>query len=291
MIYELVTECIDAEKQRGLRPETLKELTRYLHEFAGYCQHKIDRMEDMTSDFLREYVMIRSKDRGKELKKAVVWSLRKLGAFMVLCGKLENNPAKPLRHPKFPPRSKLPIYLKEDEIRTLLVHAANHMEKRDFAVLSLITATGMRPSAVSALLKNHFSFSRGYIIETLKGGGFKKTALSESACIILNTYLAGRKDHSPALFLSNRHRPVSIPWVQRMVREAGIDAGLKTPLTCNILRHTFAVYAADRHGKTITKTLMGHRRLCTTAVYTHLSARHFQALMNRHPFPKGGENG
>lgn len=291
MIHGLVTECINAERQRGLRPETLKELNRYLHEFAGYCQHKLDRLEDMTSDFLREYVMIRGRDRGSELKKAVVWSLRKFGAYMVLRGRLESNPAEPLRHPKLSPRNKLPNYLKEDELRTLLVHAANHMGKRDFAVVSLIAATGMRPSAVAALQKNHFSFSRGYIIERLKGGGFKKTALPESVCIILQSYLAGRKDHSLALFLSDRNRPVSIGWIQRMVKAAGKDAGLKNPLTCNMLRHTFAVHAADRHGKTITKTLMGHRRLCTTAVYTHLSARHFRTLMNRHPFRNGGENG
>lgn len=55
---------MDAKRQRGLRPETLKELNRYLHEFAGYCQHKLDRLEDMTPDFLRDYVMTRAKTGG-----------------------------------------------------------------------------------------------------------------------------------------------------------------------------------------------------------------------------------
>ncbi len=84
MIYQLVAECIDSERQRGLRPETLKELKRYLHEFADYCQSKLNKLEDMTSDFLREYVMIRGKDRDKSVKKAVVWCLRKFGAYIVL---------------------------------------------------------------------------------------------------------------------------------------------------------------------------------------------------------------
>ena len=80
MIYQLVTECIDFEKQRGLRPETLKELNRYLQEVAAYCQDKLEQLEDMTSDFLREYIMIRGKDRGNDLKKtgmepAKIWRL------------------------------------------------------------------------------------------------------------------------------------------------------------------------------------------------------------------------
>ena len=179
---------------------------------------------------------------------------------------METNPAKPLRHPKISPRSKLPQYFKEEQLRVLLVHAANHMGKRDFAIVALIASTGMRPSSVAALQKNHFSLSRHYIIETLKGGGYKKTALNESVCTILQAYLDSRTDNCLAMFLTDRNRPVS-------------------------LRHTFAVYAADRHGKIVTKALMGHRKLCTTAVYTHLSARHFRVLMNRHAFNNGGHNG
>ena len=291
MIYQLVTECIDFEKGRGLRPETLKELNRYLQEIAAYCQDKLEQLEDMTSDFLREYIMIRGKDRGNDLKKALVWSLRKFGAYLVLRGRMETNPAKPLRHPKISPRSKLPQYFKEEQLRVLLVHAANHMGKRDFAIVALIASMGMRPSAVAALQKNHFSPSRHYIIETLKGGGYKKTALNESVCTILQAYLDSRTDNCLAMFLTIRNQPVSIGWIQRMVKEEGRDAGFKVPLTCNLLRHTFAVYAADRHGKIVTKALMGHRKLCTTAVYTHLSARHFRVLMNRHAFNNGGHNG
>jgi site-specific recombinase XerD len=53
-----------------------------------------------------------------------------------------------------------------------------------------------------------------------------------------------------------------------------------------MLRHTFAVHASDRHGKTITKALMGHHKLTTTAVYTHLSAKRFRGLMNLHAYHK-----
>jgi site-specific recombinase XerD len=288
MVYQLINDCIDTERQRGLRPETIKELKRYLHEFADYCQPKLQRLEDMTSDFLREYVMFRGNDRDKSVKKAVVWCLRKFGAYLVLRGKLVKNPAKPLRHPKISPRKELPQYLKKDELQALLIHTSNHACQRDFTILALIASTGMRPSAIAALQKNHFSSSGQYIIETLKGGGLKKTALNESVCMLLQAYLDSRTDKSLAMFLTDRSKPMYIGLVQKLVKDAGKIAGLKTSLTCNILRHTFAVHAADRHGKTITKTLMGHRKLSTTAVYTHLSASHFRVLMNSHPLNNGG---
>jgi len=284
MMYELVTGCIESEKERGLSKETLKELERYLHEFATYCQKKLKNLEDMTSDYLREYVMTRGKDRGKDLKKAVVWSLRKLGAYLVLRGNLVKNPAKPLRHPKRSPREQLPEFLKKDELRELLVYSSKHLCKRDFLIVALLCSTGMRPSAIVALKRNCFSFSQKYIIEKAKGGGFKKTALNDAVCDLLQDYLDHRKDKSLAMFLTDHQKPVSIGGVQILVKKTGVNTGLQSPLTCNKIRHTFAVHAADRHGKTVTKALMGHRKLSTTAVYTHLSARHFKHLINTHPF-------
>jgi len=38
MIYELLNDCIENETERGIEKTTLKDLTRYLHEFADYCQ-------------------------------------------------------------------------------------------------------------------------------------------------------------------------------------------------------------------------------------------------------------
>jgi len=40
MIFELVNDCIELEAERGIAKTTIKELNRYLHEFANYCQQK-----------------------------------------------------------------------------------------------------------------------------------------------------------------------------------------------------------------------------------------------------------
>ena len=82
MIYELVNDCIESEAERGIEKTTLKELNRYLHEFADYCQQIPITVEQISSDLLRRYVQYRGKGRGPNLVKAVVWSLRKFSAFL-----------------------------------------------------------------------------------------------------------------------------------------------------------------------------------------------------------------
>jgi site-specific recombinase XerD len=82
-----------------------------------------------------------------------VWSLRKFGAYLVLRSILPENPAKPLRHPKMSPRSQLPRYLSETQLKTLLHSAAQKLNKREFAIVGLICSTGMRPFFSVAALK------------------------------------------------------------------------------------------------------------------------------------------
>ncbi len=145
MIFELVNDCIKFETERGIAKTTLKELSRYLHEFADYCQQNQIIVEQLSSEFMRRYVQHRGRGLGPNLIKAVVWSLRKFGAFLVLRNILSENPARSLRHSKMSPRSQLPKYLSQHQLKTLLNSAAQKPNKRDFAIVGLICSTGMRP--------------------------------------------------------------------------------------------------------------------------------------------------
>lgn len=84
MIYEHVNDCIQLETERDIAKTTPKELSRYLHEFADYCQQNQIIVEQISSDFMRQTVQYRGRGLGPNLIKAVVWSLRKFGAFLAL---------------------------------------------------------------------------------------------------------------------------------------------------------------------------------------------------------------
>lgn len=222
-------------------------------------------------------------DSGPNLKKAVVWSLRKFGKFLSLIQLVADDPAKNLRHPKFNPRSELPDYLSETELRTLLEYAANNRNERDFAIISLLATTGLRPKEVTSIKLNDTYLNKNYMNVRVKGGWIKKTAISISMVYVLSCYLATRQDDFNALFVNKKGNPISVAWLQHFVKNIGKDASLSTSLTSNCLRHTFATHAADKLGKIKTKALMGHQHLCTTEVYTHLSPRHFKGVTKCHP--------
>ena len=64
MIYEHVNDCIKFETERGIAKTTLKELSRYLHEFVDYCQQNQIIAEQISSDFMRQYVQYQGKGHG-----------------------------------------------------------------------------------------------------------------------------------------------------------------------------------------------------------------------------------
>ena len=288
----LVQLCLKAEQDRDLAKNSMEELKRYLSEFTKYCEsHGIHSVKDFTPEFLKCYADQRCEGAGPNLKKALVWSLRKFGRHLALLQIVKDDPARNLRHPKFHPRSELPEYLSATQLRQLLEHGARNRGQRDFAILSLLAATGLRPNEIVTIKRNDVHLRQHRIDVHVKGGWVKKTPLSSSMAAVLADYLAPRDDDSPALFVNTRGRPISVSWVQRMVKAAGKEAGLSLSLTCNHLRHTFGTHAADQNGKVVTKALMGHQRLATTEIYAHLSPRYFKSLMNSHPYQRVREKG
>ena len=280
----LIQRCLKVEQDRKLSVNSIKELKRYLMELCKHCKVKgISSPTQLHPDFLRKYSEYRCVNACPNLKKAVVWSLRKFGKFLNLIQVVSDDPAKNLRHPKFHPRSKLPEYLSETELRKLLEYAANNKGKRDFTIISLIATTGLRPKEITSIKRCDIHSNNHYINVQVKGGWLKKTHISFSMSALLSNYLAARKDESEFLFVNTREKPISVAWLQRFVKDIGKDANLSIPLTSNCLRHTFATHAADKHGKITTKALMGHQRLTTTEIYTHLSPRHFKTVTISHP--------
>ncbi len=143
-IPALVKRCLEFQKQ-NLSKNSVKELRRYFNEFVSYCKDQgISSPDELTPIFLKTFLDHRCKDVGATTKKAVVWSLRKLGRFMALLQVVKRDPAQDLRHPEIHPRSELPAYLSENDLRKLMEYVSLQ-DYQEFAIISLMTGTGLRP--------------------------------------------------------------------------------------------------------------------------------------------------
>lgn len=277
--------CLAAERDRGLRPRSLVELDRYLTSFVAYCrEHRVTGPAQLTPELMRAFVLWRSSGGGSPLVKAAVWSLRKLGCHLTLSQVTDSNPAAALHHPREDPRVRLPRFLDATELRALLATAARHADQRDLAIIGLMATAGLRPNDVAGLKRGDVNLAEQRIDHRTKGGWCKGTPLSLAMTSLFASYLESRTDSCAAAFVNSRQQPVTVSFIQRLVRAAGDAAGLGFPLTCNHLRHTFATHAADRHGKVVTKALLGHSGLSRTEVYLHLSARRFKVVVRLHPY-------
>ena len=173
-IKQLVNDCLEFEANRGLAEKTIKELERYLNELAGYCQKKgLYTSHDLSPQVLKDYVEGCWERGNFPLVKAVVWAIRKFGAYLSLLQIVAENPARYLRHPKIPKRAHLPEYLSAAQLRQLLRKCATTRSFQDFTILSLLASTGLRTNEIVTLRQDKVYLSKKRV--DLRGLGKKDT--------------------------------------------------------------------------------------------------------------------
>ena len=104
-------------------------------------------------------------------------------------------------------------------------------------------------------------------------------------------YLNIRKNitaETNALFLSNYNKRISATTIRRIVKIASLLANIDNKTySVHTLRHTCAtlLYRAGIHIKTI-QAFLGHVRIDTSEIYTHLYNKDVEDAMLGHPLSK-----
>ena len=287
LMKELVESCIESEVERNASASTVAECGRCLRRATKALAEKgIEDASLLTPAHLRDYVVACGEKYKPPTIKTIVWALRKFGNFLVLQGILASDPAIDLHHPKLSPRRNLPGYLSASQLRQLLTTATEFCSLSDLVILSLLATTGARPHEIASLRLCNVRASYTRVDYLAKGGWYKPTPVSLQMTPLLKAHCETLDPESVYCFYNTRGKQATVSWIQRMVRAVGEQAGLPMRLTPKLLRHTFATHAADRHGKSIAKALLGHSSDQSTDVYVHLSARRFKGSMNQHPYQK-----
>lgn len=204
-------------------------------------------------------------------------------------GKVAGNPAALLSAPK--QRRKLPTFVKEDDMDALLdeaVFGEGYEACRDRMIIMCFYLTGMRLSELVGLDIGDVDMGQSVIKVFGKRSKERVIPFGAEMKKELETYLESRflqQAGCNALFVSAAGRRISHSAVYRMVREklSGVTSvAKKSP---HVLRHSFATALLNNNAELgAVKELLGHERLATTEVYTHLTFEELKRFYNKaHP--------
>lgn len=176
-----------------------------------------------------------------------------------------------IEHIPFPRQpKKLPVVLSPAEVQRLLAAVRD----QQLRVLLMTTyAAGLRLSEVIHLQVSDIDSQR-MVIRVRQGKGQKDryVMLSPKLLAELRRYWQGQRPTHWLFPANNPQQPIK-PWrVQRVCSKAAREAGLSKPVNVRCLRHCFATHLLEAGTNIrVIQTLLGHRSVTTTQIYTRVS--------------------
>ncbi len=181
----------------------------------------------------------------------------------------------------------LPTVLSSEEIKRLLRMPPEHtwMGIRDRSMLSLCYYAGLRISELCSLKTNSYEPAFYFpqkqnpfpaIFVSRKGGKKQDLPIHPDAERALKKWLKVREKNGPVetdvLYLVRSGEPISDRSFRHALNKYATLAGVEKDISPHTLRHSFATHLlqGDRNIILISKYL-GHSKLETTAIYTHLT--------------------
>jgi integrase/recombinase XerC len=273
--------------ERNVSSHTLRNYSSDLEQFLNFLtaggKRKVPEVSEIDHLTIREWLASLHTDQKKKSSIArKLAALRTFFQFLVREGVLELNPAKLVATPKL--EKKLPKHLSiEEAIRFIeSPDPETDLGKRDRAMLELMYATGVRVAELTTLNLADVDFRNQLVRVTGKRRKQRIVPFGEPASVAIRSYLDVRdkflinapisKRDEEALFLNYQGTRITTRSVGRMVEKyIRICAGMHN-ISPHALRHSFATHLLDSGADLRDiQELLGHARLSTTQVYTHVS--------------------
>ncbi len=302
---QLLTQFLEHLRyERNLSEHTLRNYASDLQQFLDYLapahpktgqrsEPDIAAIDHIT---IREWLAtLHAAEKKKTSIARKLAALRTFFQFLVREGMLELNPAKLVSTPRL--EKKLPVHLSIEEAVAFIEtpDISTELGKRDRAMLELMYATGVRVAELTKLDLGHIDFRNRLIRVTGKRRKERIVPFGEPALDALKVYLDVRdtllnaapvSEREPeALFLNYQGTRITTRSVGRMVEKyIRICAG-RYDISPHALRHSFATHLLDSGADLRDiQELLGHARLSTTQIYTHVSMEKLIAVYDKaHP--------
>jgi len=294
MLDQLRSQFLDHLRyERNVSAHTLRNYESDLQQFLDYLNPAEEKangkkraephVREIDHITIREWLATLHSDHKKKSSIArKLAALRTFFQFLVREGVLEANPAKLVATPRR--EKKLPVHLSvEDAVRFIETPDADtDFGKRDRAILELLYATGVRVSELVQLDLRDIDFHNKLLRVFGKRRKERIVPFGEPAAKALREYLSVRekflmnapvtKRDAQPLILNYQGTRMTTRSVGRLVeKHIRMCAGIHD-ISPHALRHSFATHLLDSGADLRDiQALLGHARLSTTQVYTHVS--------------------
>ena len=270
-------------------PNTLTAYLSDLRAFSRHLAHEGASLIDFDGEALNRYLEGRG-DLSARSRARFLSSVRSWTRFLDLSG-VRKDPKETPPAPRLP--RTLPKILSQEEVERLIDAPDPHRPEgvRDRAILSFFYASGLRVSELASITADRVDLTTGALRVMGKGAKERITFLDERTRRLLSDYLttvrpAFAREH-PELFLARDGAPLTRQALWTLIKKHGRAAGITSPLSPHVLRHSFATHLLEK-GLDIRsiQLLLGHEDIRTTEIYTHVSLAHLENTLKGH-HPRG----
>lgn len=204
-------------------------------------------------------------------------ALRRWARFLTTSGVEEEDLARLAVNPK--KRLHLPTFLVPKQVESIL-NAPDPLLPlgiRDRAIFQLMYDAGLRSSEVLGLTLGDVRFSPNEVRVRGKGGRERLGLFGPRAASRLDAWIGEHRaqlaqENENRLFLTRHGKPLGGRQLRKRFAQAVSDAGMGAGISPHSLRHAFATHLLQNGCDIrIVQQLLGHKRISTTQVYTHLA--------------------
>ena len=260
--------------QADLRVRNYADLTQatYIRRVAEMALHFGRSPDTLSREELRGYLR-HLNEQGVSLSafKQTVGALRFL--YRVTLDRPELLPS--VRYPR--QKRRKPVVLSQAEVGRLLEVLGNLKHR---ALAMTLYGGGLRVSEVLGLQMRDIDSDRMVItVRHGKGDEDRQVMLST---VLLETLRAYCRAYRPLTWLFEGRVPgqaLTSRTVQVVIKAAGVRAGITKPVTPHKLRHSYATHLLESGTDLrMIQTLLGHRSLQSTAIYTHVATARLRSI-------------
>jgi integrase/recombinase XerD len=283
----------ELRRGRRLSPRTVDAYARDLADYAGFAAHHTLRAwDEATTTFVDGYFATLER-RG--LSTATLArrrsALRGFHAFLGRVGHTSQDPVALLPPPRGERR--LPHALALADVEALIAHPEGEepLALRDRAMLELAYAGGLRVSELIGLTRDAVDLRGRALLVTGKGDKQRLVPFGRAAARALSTWLErgrpqlARNARHEHVFVNARGGPLSRMGWWKILHGHARGANIVARVHPHALRHSFATHLLEGGADLrVVQELLGHARVSTTAIYTHLDRGYLREVHRQfHP--------